>query len=405
MHHQLVRLLVLTIAILTAAPVFAQDEGEDDDSEMRVRVPRQPDSVVQQVLPQDEKPDFLIEPEPNVLPRDMVIDLPAPRDMGGLAVLPLSRDIDTELFRERLAVPPSQTLVLVLGKQRDRLELGGVRLQLPPPFLVVGLEPVTHPSALLHAGEVLPVQVRCETGWLTVVDTDAVIAELASGVDEEALEQQKLMVELFSDLGQLESTVEKIRLCMTFIEDNPRGDASDTARRVLANLRDEMADEDTASLDISDAVATADMRQRERQIAIATAPRPAGARARQVLGFTLLGSAVTCGVAAVAFDRSAAEAASEYHQELALGHEAGAAPYLAQARRNETGLKLTIAGAITAGATGATMLLVDRILYTRWKTLRRELGIDSDEDAPKEGADAGFVVVPTGTGVAIGGVW
>ena len=405
MHHQLVRLLVLTIALLTAVPVFAQDDGEEDDSEMRVRVPRQPGSVVDQVVPKDSQPGLLIEPEPNVLPRDMVIDLPTPRDMGGLAVLPLSRDIDTELYRERLAVPPTQTLVLVLGKQRDRLELGGVRLQLPPPFLVVGLDPEDHPSALLHAGEILPVQVRCETGWLTVVDTDAVIAELTSGVDVEALEHQQLMVEFFSDLGHLESTVEKIRLCMTFIEEHPRGEASDTARRVLVNLREEMADEDTASLDVSDAVATADMRLRERQIAIATAPRPAGARTRQVLGFTLLGSALTSGVAAVAFDRSAADAATLYHQELALGHEAAAEPHLDQARRNQTGLQLSVAGAITTGVTGATLLLVDRILYSRWKTLRKELGVDSEEDAPKEEADAGFVVVPTGPGLAIGGVW
>jgi len=405
MHHRFVRLLLLTIVIATALPVFAQDDGEENDDEMRVRVPRQADAVVQLAVPQEKKPDFLIEPEPNVLPRDMVLDLPVPNDMGGLAVLPLSRDIDSMLLRERLAIPPDETIVLVLGKQRDRLELGGVRLQLPPPFLVVGLEPETHPSALLHAGEVLPIHVRCERGWLTVVDTDAVIAELASGVDEEALEQQQLMVEFFSDLGQLESTVEKIRLCMTFLEDNPRGEAADTARKVLANLRDEMADEDTASLDISDAVATAEMRQRERQIAIATAPRPAGARTRQVLGFTLLGGAVTGAVVAVVCDRAAADAATLYHQELALGHEAAAAPYLDQARRNDTGFRLGVAGAISAGATGATLLLVDRILYARWKKLRRDLGVDKDDDAPKEEADAGFVVVPAGLGVAIGGQW
>jgi len=401
-----VRLLLLILAFLTAGPALAQEDGEDDD--MRVRVPRNDSSVVQQALPHEPKPDLLIEPEPDILPRDMAIELPVPQDMGGVAVQPLGRDVDPVILRDRLAVPPTQTIVLVLGKRRDRLELSGVRLQLPPPFLVVGLAPDTHPSRLLHASAALPIQVRCEAGRLTVVDTEYVIGELTSGVDEEAIEQQQLMVQLFSDLGQLDSTVEKIRLCMTFLEDNPQGEAADTARKVLVNLREEMADEDTASLDVSDAVATAEMRQRERQIAIATAPRPTGARARQLLGFSLLGGAVTGTVAAVLFDRNAADAASMYHQELALGHEAGAAPYLDQARRNDTGYKIGVAGAITAGATGVTLLVVDRILYSRWKKLRRDLGVDSEEDEPKEAdeqADSGFVIVPTGTGLAIGGVW
>jgi len=328
-------------------------------------------------------------------PAHIVSELPVPTAMGGLGVLPLPADADLGALEQHLSVPADLSVVLVTGDPDDRFSIDDARLQLPPPFVLVGLEAGLHMLRILRDGEVVEEQIQCAPGQVTVIEADPIVAAWSAGDDGVAERQRFLMASLYASLEDSDDPFERVRICMRFIEENPGGEASAKARELLVVLREQIEDEDTASLDVSDNIATEELAERDRLTAIASTPRPLGTRTRQALGITMAGGAVAGTVVAVMADQAAAEAAVEYHQQRVLGGDAAAAPYLEQTRHNDDASRVAAAGAITAGVAAVTLLVVDRALHKRWLRLREDMGLDGPQVA----------VVPTGLGLAVGGAW
>ena len=382
-------LLIATLALTTA---LVEDDPDDSDDPILVEDDESPGRE-----PSTEPLDdtWTVGPSKQSQQGDIVFALPSPLAMGGLGVLPLPVYTDLDVIEQHLYVPATMSIVLVSGEETDRFSVDGVRLQLPPPFALVGLDSGVYVVGILRDGEVVEQKMRCATGRVTVLDANPILASKSVGDGGVAEHQRFLLATLYSNLEDSDDPFERVRICMRFIEENPGGEASAKARDLLIMLRERIEDEDSSSLDVSDNIATEDLAERDRLTAIASAPRPVGTRTRQVLGITLASSAVVSGVAAVALDRAAAQAAVQYHQQRVVGGDAVAAPYLDQTRGNDDGSRVAAAGAITAGVAAVTLLVVDRALHARWRRLREEMSLQGPEVA----------VVPTGLGVAIGGAW
>jgi hypothetical protein len=382
------RLLILALALLPAVAV-AQDEDEEDPI-----VVGEPDESPPLRLPEAIVEPLVALPRPDDAPS---YELPVPQDVGGLSVLPLEPTEDLKRLMFEVAVGEEETLLLVSGQSADRYAVDDVRLQLPPPFLVVGLEHGVHMIRVLRSGAVHAQRVRCVDGHLTLFDTEAVLSSKPDPEQEENQRQRELLAELLVGLEEGEDLVAKIRLCMAFIEEHPDSEAADQARTILSNLRQRLDTDSTVEL--GDDIPTEELRERQRLEAIAIAPRPPGTRPRQFAGLALAGSALGLTVAALAMDGTASSAAEQYHQLRLVGDEASAAPYLRQAQVNEDASRACGALAVVSVATASAVLIADAALRGRWKGLRREFGADGEED----GADLALVPIPGG--LALAGRW
>ena len=382
---------ILLLLALLPSVAAAQEEDEGSDAPIVVVDPDDP--------PEPRLPEPIVEPLV-ALPRPEdapSYELPAPQDVGGLSVLPQEPDEDLMRLMFEVAVAEDDTILLVSGSPSDRYAVDDVRLQLPPPFLVVGLDHGVHMVRVLRAGAVHAQRVRCVDGHLTLFDTEAVLSSKPDPEQEEVQRQRELLAELLLGLEQGEDVVAKIRLCMAFIDEHPDGEAADQARTILSNLRQRLDDDSTVEL--GDDIPTEELRERQRLEAIASAPRPAGTRPRQVAGVTLAGGALGLTIAALAMDGTANGAAEQYHQLRLTGDEVAAAPYLHQARLNEDSSRVCGAIAVVSAVSSAAVLIADAALRARWKRLRREIGDDGEED----GSD--LALVPTPGGLVLVGRW
>jgi hypothetical protein len=385
----MVRVLLL-LALLPAVAV-AQEENEESDDPIVVGETDEP--------PEFRLPEAIVEPLV-ALPRPddaLSYELPAPQDVGGLSVLPLEPDEDLRRLMFEVAVGEEETILLVSGQPADRYAVDDVRLQLPPPFLVVGLDHGVHMVRVLRSGAVHAQRVRCVDGHLTLFDTEAVLSSKPDPEQEEDRRQRELLAELLVGLEEGEDVVAKIRQCMTFLEENPDGEAADQARTILSNLRQRLDAHST--VEMGDDIPTEELRERQRLEAIATAPRPPGTRSRQTAGIALAGGAVGLTIAALAMDGTASDAAEQYHHLRLTGDDIAAAPYLHQAQINEDSSRVCGALAVVSVATAAAVLIADGALRAHWKRLRREIGDDGEED----GSD--LALVPTPGGLALVGRW
>lgn len=334
-------------------------------------------------------------------------DVLLPQTIGGLYVVPLKPEEDLGEFLDALEIPDDTAAVLVDGLPDDRFAFDGIKLKLPPPLMVFELETGVHVVAITRGAFTHEHQVQCTEGEVAIVLADQVLGALKSVDEMDAATQRDLMIELFTAIGDTEEIVEKIRICRRFLEVHPLGEAADKARAILADLESKVTHEDEGKIDLSDNESTEDLMHQQKLSRFASSPRPPGTRSRQIGGFVLLGGAVASGAGAAVFDLSASNAADDYHRELVRGTEASAQPFLLQARQNETGFKLTLAGAIVAGTTAAAILIADGAIHSRWLRLRKELGITGHEED-----DGEVMLVPTaiplpegGVSIGLSGVW
>jgi hypothetical protein len=356
----------------------AEGEGEGDGAE-------------------EEEPRVIMDEDGNLI-------LPPPQNIGGLAILPLDTDLDVVDLIRHLHVEDSEAVLLVTGATSDRYSVNGIRLQLPPPFLVFQLDTGVSVVAVVRGAEIHEERVPTMEGSLSHFDTDAVLAGRKTDAEEDIEVQRALLADLYAALDDTPDIVEKIRICIRFVDVYPEGSATEKARAILADLRAKIADEDESSLDLSDE-AQAEMEKLRRQEAFAMSPRPPGTAGRKVGGFTFLGGAVALGVGAVAFDQSANSAAATYHQLVLESTEAAGAPYLDQARRNDQAFKASMVAAITCGTVSVVLLISDALIHQRWLRVRDRLEIDDEE--PSYEPEAALVPAPLdgGFGVALGGTF